>query len=190
MNISLAGWIRGIKGDINRVIDVTRNINEEYASQIFNNLRDSVREATRKSFGFMEDMSNIFSDLKELKTDEQKIKWVNHIKEFLSVNELVFEDTGRTLIKRIKDKDEDKKVEDLKEEGDTWQKRFVREYKELKEKSIKLRDMLAKYKSGTLEFKPNCSFELLKEQYEIMDKYLFILEQRSKIEKVFLSEVR
>lgn len=188
MNISLAGWIRAVKDDIKRVIDTIHDIRYDYKGEIFDDLLDSAEEAKRKSFGFMEDMNNIFSDLKELKTDEQKIKWVNHIKEFLSVNELVFENTGRTLIKKTEE-DDDKKVEAV-QEGDTWQKRFVREYKELKEKSIKLRDMLAEYKSGTLDFKPNCSFELLKEQYEIMDKYLFILEQRSKIEKVFLSEGR
>lgn len=189
MNISLSGWITRIKEDVKRVIKTIHDIRYDYKGEIFDELLDLAEEATKRAFGFMEDMNNIFADLKELKTDEQKIKWVNHIREFLCVDDLVFAKTERTLINKIEE-DDDKKVEDLKEEGDTWQKRFVREYKELKEKSIKLRDMLAKYKSGTLDFKPNCSFELLKEQYEIMDKYLFILEQRSKIEKVFLSEGR
>lgn len=46
--------------------------------------------------------------------------------------------------------------------------------------------MLVKYKAGTLDFTPNCSFELLSEQAAAMGKYLFILETRAEIEKIVL----
>lgn len=42
--------------------------------------------------------------------------------------------------------------------------RFINEYKELKEKYDKLHKLLIKYEAGTLNFKPTCSLELLKEQ--------------------------
>ena len=67
-----------------------------------------------------------------------------------------------------------------------WKERFVQEYKELKERYNKLHRMLIKYEAGTLDFTPNCSLELLKEQKRYMGEYLRILEIRSEIENIDL----
>ena len=67
-----------------------------------------------------------------------------------------------------------------------WKERFVHEYKELKERYNKLHKMLIKYEAGTLDFTPNCSLELLKEQKMYMGEYLRILEIRSEIEDIDL----
>ena len=67
-----------------------------------------------------------------------------------------------------------------------WKERFVQEYKELKERYNKLHRMLIKYEAGTLDFTPNCSLELLKEQKKYMGEYLRILEIRSEIEDINL----
>ena len=67
-----------------------------------------------------------------------------------------------------------------------WKERVVQEYKELKERYNKLQKMLIKYEAGTLDFTPNCSLELLKEQKMYMGEYLRILEIRSEIEDIDL----
>ena len=67
-----------------------------------------------------------------------------------------------------------------------WKERFVQEHKELKERYNKLHKMLIKYEAGTLDFTPNCSLELLKEQKRYMGEYLRILEIRSEIEDIDL----
>ena len=67
-----------------------------------------------------------------------------------------------------------------------WKERVVQEYKELKERYNKLHRMLIKYEAGTLDFTPNCSLELLKEQKMYMGEYLRILEIRSEIENIDL----
>lgn len=67
-----------------------------------------------------------------------------------------------------------------------WKERFVQEYKELKERYNKLHKMLIKYEAGTLDFTPNCSLELLKEQKMYMGEYLRVLEIRSEIENIDL----
>lgn len=67
-----------------------------------------------------------------------------------------------------------------------WKERVVQEYKELKERYNKLHKMLIKYEAGTLDFTPNCSLELLKEQKMYMGEYLRILEIRSEIEDIDL----
>ena len=67
-----------------------------------------------------------------------------------------------------------------------WKERFVHEHKELKERYNKLHKMLIKYEAGTLDFTPNCSLELLKEQKMYMGEYLRILEIRSEIEDIDL----
>lgn len=78
MTIDLKGWIQNVKdiclkpektdGDINTVI------------------------------GFLEDMNNLFYDLKELKTDKDKVDWVNMIKIFLNLENLEYLETERTII--------------------------------------------------------------------------------------------
>ena len=68
----------------------------------------------------------------------------------------------------------------------SWQDRFKKEYAELKERYEKLHKMLIKYEAGTLDFKPNCSIELLKKQAKAMGEYLYILEVRAEIENISL----
>lgn len=47
--------------------------------------------------------------------------------------------------------------------------------------------MLEKYRKGTLEFTPNCPYELLHMQLVIMKVYRDRLEERAKIENIDLS---
>lgn len=65
-----------------------------------------------------------------------------------------------------------------------YKERFKVEYAELKERYDKLHKMLVKYEAGTLDFKPTCSIELLKEQASYMGNYLRVLEIRAEIEKI------
>lgn len=67
-----------------------------------------------------------------------------------------------------------------------WKERFVQEYKELEERYNKLHRMVIKYEAGTLDFTPNCSLGLLKEQEMYMGEYLRVLEIRSEIENIDL----
>ena len=67
-----------------------------------------------------------------------------------------------------------------------WKERVVQEYKELKERYNKLHRMVIKYEAGTLDFTPNCSLGLLKEQEMYMGDYLRVLEIRSEIEDIYL----
>lgn len=69
---------------------------------------------------------------------------------------------------------------------DTWQERMKREYRETKERYEKLHRMVTKYEAGTLNFTPNCSIELLKQQKRHMGEYLHDLEVRAEIEGVNL----
>ena len=72
------------------------------------------------------------------------------------------------------------------EELPDWQQRFVLEYKELLEKTIKLGNMLDNW--DDLNFTPKCSKLLLTAQYNTMKVYLNILEERAVIEGVNLKE--
>lgn len=67
-----------------------------------------------------------------------------------------------------------------------WKERFKKEYYELRERFGKLECMVSKYEKGTLEFKPNCPIDLLKSQASIMYSYLWILQERAKIEGIQL----
>ena len=67
-----------------------------------------------------------------------------------------------------------------------WKERFVQEYKELEERYNKLHRMVIKYEAGTLDFTPNCSLGLLKEQEMYMGEYLRVLEIRAEIEDIDL----
>ena len=62
--------------------------------------------------------------------------------------------------------------------------RFIKEYRELKERVSKLDNMLTKYDNGTLEFTPAYSISLLKAQFFAMRAYLTILEERAVIEDI------
>ena len=65
--------------------------------------------------------------------------------------------------------------------------RFIKEFKELDERLLKLGAMLRKYDDGTLEFTPTCPIYMLREQYVIMDMYRKILNERAEIENIDLS---
>lgn len=67
-----------------------------------------------------------------------------------------------------------------------YKERFKAEYLQTKIRYNKLYKMLIKYEAKTLEFEPNCSLELLKEQKLHMGNYLRILEIRAEIENIEL----
>ena len=67
-----------------------------------------------------------------------------------------------------------------------YKDRMRKEYIELKDKYDKLHRMLVKYDAGKLDFTPNYSIGLLREQASTMEKYLYILEMRALIEEVEL----
>ena len=64
--------------------------------------------------------------------------------------------------------------------------RMKKEYWQLKDRYTKLHKMCIKYEAGTLDFTPNCSLELLKEQKSAMGNYLRCLEIRAEIEDIKL----
>lgn len=64
--------------------------------------------------------------------------------------------------------------------------RSIAEYWQLKCRYDKLHKMIVKYEAGKLNFTPNCSLEMLKEQAASMGKYLYILEVRAEIEEIEL----
>ena len=65
--------------------------------------------------------------------------------------------------------------------------RFKAEYHQLNIRIAGLSNMLVKYQEGTLNFKPNCSYEILHAQLVYMEAYRNILEERAKIENIDLS---
>lgn len=68
----------------------------------------------------------------------------------------------------------------------TYKDRFVDEYDELLHRYDKLDRMTVKYEAGTLNFKPDCSLELLLEQKKYMGQYLRVLKIRAEIEGIDL----
>ena len=68
--------------------------------------------------------------------------------------------------------------------GVDFKDRFIAEYWQTKIRYNNLHRMLIKYDAGTLDFKPNCSKELLAEQANIMGRYLYLLEMRAEIEDI------
>lgn len=71
-------------------------------------------------------------------------------------------------------------------QSEDYKDRFRAEYMQTKIRYNKLHDMLVKYKAGTLNFTPSCSYELLSEQAGHMGRYLNCLEVRAQIEKIDL----
>lgn len=68
-----------------------------------------------------------------------------------------------------------------------FKERFKAEYFQLKIRRSGLKNMLEKWKNGTLEFEPKCPFHLLQKQLLVMDEYLEVLEERAKIEGIDLN---
>lgn len=71
-------------------------------------------------------------------------------------------------------------------ESEDFKDRFRAEYYQVKIRLEKLNAMLEKYKAGTLPFKPECPYELLKAQVVSMEDYKFRLEKRAEIEGIEL----
>ena len=67
-----------------------------------------------------------------------------------------------------------------------YKERFKAEYYQLDKRIIGLTIMLNNYWEGSLQFKPNCSYDLLHEQLVYMKNYKRILEERAKIENIEL----
>ena len=62
------------------------------------------------------------------------------------------------------------------------------EYLQLKIRHEKLANILKGYREGTLDFEPNCSYDLLHTQLVYMECYMNVLEERAKIEDIDLGE--
>ena len=67
-----------------------------------------------------------------------------------------------------------------------YKERFKAEYYQLEKRVINLTIMLNNYWEGSLQFKPNCSYDLLHEQLVYMKNYKRILEEIAKIENIEL----
>lgn len=69
---------------------------------------------------------------------------------------------------------------------EAYQERYVNEYEQLCEKYGKLLKILRDIDSGSLDFQLNCPVELLKEQADIMSRYIDVLLRRATYENVEL----
>ena len=67
-----------------------------------------------------------------------------------------------------------------------YKERFRAEYLQSKIRMNGLSAMLKKYKEGTLNFTPSCSYDLLNGQFKAMDLYASYLEERAKVENINL----
>ena len=67
-----------------------------------------------------------------------------------------------------------------------YKERFKAEYLQLEIRVNGLRNMLKKYKDGTLTFKPSCSYDLLNGQLKAMELYATYLDERAEIEGINL----
>ena len=70
--------------------------------------------------------------------------------------------------------------------SDDFKDRMRAEYWQTKIRYDKLHDMLVKYESGMIDFRPNCSLDLLTRQSLFMHLYLKVLKIRAEIEGVIL----
>ena len=71
-------------------------------------------------------------------------------------------------------------------ESADYKERFKAEYLQLEIRVNGLRNMLKKYKDGTLTFKPSCSYDLLNGQLKAMELYATYLDERADIEGINL----
>jgi len=67
-----------------------------------------------------------------------------------------------------------------------YKERFRAEYLQLIIRMEGLSAMLEKYKAGTLNFTPSCSYDLLNAQFKTMDLYASFLEDRAEVEDIDL----
>ena len=68
--------------------------------------------------------------------------------------------------------------------SEDYKDRFRAEYYQLEDRIDKLANMLEKYKAGTLNFTPSCSYDLLNGQLKAMNLYLQYLIERAEIEGI------
>ena len=73
-------------------------------------------------------------------------------------------------------------------ESADYKERFKAEYLQLEIRVNGLRNMLKKYKDGTLTFKPSCSYDLLNGQLKAMELYAQYLDERAEIENIYLAD--
>ena len=71
-------------------------------------------------------------------------------------------------------------------ESADYKERFKAEYLQLEIRVNGLRNMLKKYKDGTLPFTPTCSYDLLNGQLKAMGLYAQYLDERAEIEGIDL----
>lgn len=70
--------------------------------------------------------------------------------------------------------------------SDDYKERFRAEYMQTKYRYDRLHDMVVRYEAGTINFKPTCSIDLLKQQKSAMGQYLYSLEVRAQVEHIQL----
>lgn len=71
-------------------------------------------------------------------------------------------------------------------ESEDYKDRFKAEYQQLKIRHAKLHNMMVKYEAKTLDFEPTCPIHVLREQLNLMERYLWLLEVRAEAEKIEL----
>ena len=67
-----------------------------------------------------------------------------------------------------------------------YQERMKKEYDELKDRYIKLNKIIIKAEKGELDFELSCPLILLKQQRNVMKRYIDILEKRGFYEGIEL----
>lgn len=71
-------------------------------------------------------------------------------------------------------------------QSEDWKERFKAEYYQTKIRYEKLHRICLHYEVGTLDFTPNSSIALLKEQKSMMGGYLNAMEKRALVEGIDL----
>ena len=94
-------------------------------------------------------------------------------------------ESRKTLLFLWGDRMELKDTVEMMESAD-YKERFKAEYLQLEIRVNGLRNMLKKYKDGTLSFKPSCSYDLLNGQLKAMELYATYLDERAEIEEIDL----
>ena len=70
--------------------------------------------------------------------------------------------------------------------SEDYKERFRAEYWQTKIRYDKLHRMIVRHDAGTLDFKPTCPIDLLRQQKAHMGQYLYCLEVRAEIEGIDL----
>lgn len=70
--------------------------------------------------------------------------------------------------------------------SEDYKERFKAEYWQAKIRYEKLHRMIVRHDAGTLNFKPTCPIDLLRQQKSNMGQYLYCLEVRAEMERIDL----